>query len=295
MTDEEITDGLAQLASIEVPRQTDLGAVHEIGARRLRRRRAGLLTTAAGVAAVPVLAVMAVSGVVPPHQPATLPAGGSGHVVRPPDRSQVSTPAPATAGGTYPWAAKFASAATHILHTGDRWAGDGQATRFGSVWHIPAIRGGGLGYASFNGTTDPRRVAAAKADPCGLRLHPFRGVGRTCRAAADNRGRYWVMTFQDSNQGRTVIFRVISDRAVVEVTQSTGFPSYRLFGPRYPQVPPRSPYLLPWDGRDGLNPEPLHPFRFYADPPTRQRLESLPMTAGQQLRLARQQLAAAPH
>lgn len=90
-------------------------------------------------------------------------------------------------------------------------------------------------------------VRSAQADLCDIDLHPMDPSGRDCEVRDGGQGSYAVLTYADSNQGRTVLVRVASEEAVVTLAQSVGWP-------HYPPAEADDPTLLPWDLRDALEP-----------------------------------------
>ena len=110
---------------------------------------------------------------------------------------------------------------------------------------------------------------------CPIAWYPIDGTGMTCRQRSDDKGAYWVKTYTDSYQGRTVLVRVILGSTEVILAQSQGFPSRDVFWDASTKD------ALPWDGRDALEPDKT---RKIAHP----QLHSMPLTTTQELGLARE-------
>jgi hypothetical protein len=241
----------AELGTLDVPRQVDPGTIRARGLRRARRRRMLAGAGAIGGAAALVAGTVAVSGALLADPAPDLPAAGpSQRPTKAP--SSVPTPpsvrVPGPRGPQSDWLSTWTTRwQQQLVARGLRLSANASMADLKhrkTETHGAVRRGGSVGYVAFMATTDPAAVQEARRDPCRISRFPKGGVGGQCR----QQDGYWVKTYRDSNQGRVVLVRVVTDRADVLLAQSVAFPSYQ------PSISD-SVDLLPWDFRDPVYPE----------------------------------------
>ncbi|MFC0628103.1 hypothetical protein [Kribbella deserti] len=263
---DDVTRAFAQVDTLDVPTTLDPKVVAAGGRRRLRVRRTSVAVGGAALATGLVAVLAGVTGGGPAQGEAPF-AGG-----------------PSTAGRTV----------TMDVHTGkaipphpadelvDRLAEE--LVRFGQkprlLWPdpfnggrvgIPVTNGTRAGYVGLVAELDPGKVAAAnRQNGCAIAPYPYQGKAATCRKVGD----HWEKVWTDSNQGRTVLIRFLTDKADVMLIQSQGYPSHREWAKD-------SPDLLPWHG------DPLSPDYNGTTPRKIRPLAALPLTSDQQVTVAR--------
>lgn len=281
---DDVVRSFSAIATLEVPRDLDPATISAGGRRRMARRKWTRATLGATLAAAAVAVVATTSGVLgtqapvaggpsPAPSPALTPLPST-----PPSTPQPSVrpsnnpamPTPQNAGWVPAWEAKLVALKVPI----SRNYGSG-STENSIEASTSVVKGKSAGYVALFGTVATKEVSAAqRATRCPIKLYPVDGTGMQCKRSTDAQGPYWVKTYTDSYQSRTVIVQVADDNGLLTLAQSQGFPTHRVFWDE------KTKYVLPWDGRDPLNPE---GGGFRAAP----KLDALPLTLAQQLELTR--------